>query len=56
VHTVTYHRIYLPTLRALCNSRNVSLAALMDNAGEGNVGAQQVDVAAPESFSVRGRA
>jgi hypothetical protein len=37
------------TLQALYNLRKVSPAVFVENAGEVNVGAHQVDVAAPES-------
>jgi hypothetical protein len=44
-----YNRLFLRTLRALCNLRKVPLAVVVQNAGQVNVGGQQVNVAA--SFS-----
>jgi hypothetical protein len=44
-----FNRIFLRTLRALCNLRKVPLAVVVQNAGQVNVGGQQVNVAAGES-------
>jgi hypothetical protein len=43
-----FHRMFLRTLRALCNLRKVPLAVFVQSAGQVNVG-QQVNVAAGES-------
>jgi hypothetical protein len=45
----TYRCMQMRTLRALCNLRKVLRLVFVENAGELNVGAQRVDVAAPES-------
>jgi hypothetical protein len=40
-----FNKIYVRTLRALCNLRKGSLAVVVQNAGQVNVGGQQVNVA-----------
>jgi hypothetical protein len=40
-----YHRIFLRTARALCSLRKAPLAVVVQNAGQVNVGGQQVNVA-----------
>jgi hypothetical protein len=42
-----FNRIFLQTLRALCNLRKVPLGGVVQNAGQVNVGGQQVNVAGP---------
>jgi hypothetical protein len=44
-----FNGIFLRTLRALCSLRKVPLAVVVQNAGQVNVGGQQVNVAAGET-------
>ena len=41
-----FHRMFLRTLRLFCDLRKVPLAVIVQNAGQVNVGGQQVNVAA----------
>ena len=41
-----FNRMFLRTLRTLCNLRKVPLAVVVQNAGQVNVGGQQVNMAA----------
>jgi hypothetical protein len=43
------HGIFMQRLWALCSLRKAPLALIVQNAGQVNVRAQQVEVAAPES-------
>jgi hypothetical protein len=40
-----FNKMFLRTLRALCNLRKVPLAVVVQNAGQVNVGGQQINVA-----------
>jgi hypothetical protein len=44
-----FNRMFMRTLRALCNLRKVPLALVVQNAAQVNVGGQQVNVATGES-------
>jgi hypothetical protein len=47
--TDRFHRMFQRTLRSLCSLRKVPLAVLVQNAGQVNVGGQQINVAAAEN-------
>jgi hypothetical protein len=53
VQSPTYHRIYLLTLRVLCDLRKVAPVVSVENADDVNMSARQMHGAASESFSRR---